>query len=182
MARLGVIWGIGGVIAMLTYSVFRLFGLGLEAFEYAWGWQHWTVFVLNTAFMAHSEGYKGFQQSFAPRVIARAQTLIDSPSLLRLLLAPLFCMGYFHTTRRRLISAYVLTIGIITLIVIFQYISQPWRGILDWGVVVGLTWGIASIAVFAVKAWFGIGPAYPAELPDSELPLTNQVEQEGIQG
>lgn len=182
MARLGVIWGIGGIIGLLTYSVFHLAGLGIEAFAYTWDWRHWTVFVLNTAFMAHSEGYKGFQQAFAPRVVARAQTLIDSPSLLRLLLAPLFCMGYFHATRRRLISVYVLTIAIVSFIVIFQYISQPWRGILDWGVVVGLAWGITSIAVFAVKAWLGLGPAYSAELPDSEPLPADQIEHEGIHG
>ena len=167
MARIGAIWGLGGVVTMLTFAVFRLSGFSLEAFQYPWDWRHWTVFVLNMAFMAHSEGYKGFQKSFAPRVVARAQTLRGNPALLRLLLAPLFCMGYFHTTRRRLISVYVLTVGIITFIVAFQYISQPWRGILDCGVVVGLTWGIVSIGVFAVQAWLEPGNIQAADLPES---------------
>lgn len=182
MTRLGVIWGLGGVIILLTSAVFRLANLSIEAFGYTWDWRHWTVFVINLAFMAHSEGYNAFQKSFAPRVVARAQALAQNPSPLRLLLAPLFCMGYFHATRRRLISAYALSIGIVTLITIFHYISQPWRGILDCGVVVGLAWGIVSIAVFAFKTWRGQGPFHSAELPESELPLTNQVEQEGSHG
>ena len=165
-------WGLSGIVAMLALSVFRLSGLSFEAFQYPWDWRHWTVFVLNTAFMAHSEGYKGFQKSFAPRIVARAQTLQESPSLLRLLLAPLFCMGYFHATRRRLISVYALTIGIVTLIAAFQYISQPWRGILDCGVVVGLAWGIASIGLLAVKAWLEPGDMQAADLPDSQVPTT----------
>ena len=170
MARIGTLWGIGGVVALLVFSVFRLSGFSLEAFQYPWDWRHWTVFVLNTAFMAHSEGYKGFQKSFAPRVVARARTLHDNPPLLRLLLAPLFCMGYFHTTRRRLISVYILTVAIVTFIVAFQYVSQPWRGILDCGVVVGLTWGIVSIGVFTVQAWLEPGNMQEADLPESQVP------------
>lgn len=159
---------------LLTSAVLRLANLSIEAFGYAWDWRHWTVFVINLAFMAHSEGYNAFQKSFAPRVVARAQALAQNPSPLRLLLAPLFCMGYFHTTRRRLISVYALTTAIVTFVAIFQHINQPWRGILDCGVVVGLAWGIISIAVFAVKTWRGQGPFHSAELPDSELPSTKE--------
>ena len=172
LARIGILWGLGGVIALLSSAVLRLVGLSIEAFGYTWDWRHWTVFILNIAFMAYSEGYKGFQKSFAPRVVARAQALRESPSFLRLLLAPLFCMGYFHATRRRLISVYALAIGIITLIVAFQYISQPWRGILDCGVVIGLAWGIASIGVLAVKAWLEPGNTQAADLPESHVPTT----------
>ena len=172
MARLGSIWGLGGILAILAYAVFHLLGRSIEAFGYAWDWRHWALLILNTAFMAHSEGYMGFQKSFAPRVVARARVLDDRPSLLRLLLAPLFCIGYFHATRRRLLSIYTLTLGIGVLIVIFQYISQPWRGILDGGVVVGLTWGMTSIVVLAAKAWREPCTLASADLPDSSLPPT----------
>ena len=172
LARLGAIWGIGGLIIVFAFSVFRLAGVSLEAFQYSWDWRHWTVFVLNTGFMAHSEGYKGFQKSLAPRVVARAQVLMDNPSLLRLLLAPLFCVGYFHAPRQRLISVYILTVGIGVLIAAFQYIGQPWRGILDCGVVVGLSWGIVSISVLTVKAWLEPGNIQEADLPDSQVSTT----------
>lgn len=153
-------------MAMLAYAVVHLLGRSIEAFGHAWDWRHWSLLILNTAFMAHSEGYMGFQKSFAPRVVARAQVLRERPSFLRLLLAPLFCMGYFHATRRRLLSIYTLTLGIVGLIVVFRYISQPWRGILDCGVVVGLSWGMASIVVLAVRAWLEPGRIASADLAD----------------
>lgn len=153
-------------MAMLAYAVVHLLGRSIEAFGHAWDWRHWSLLILNTAFMAHSEGYMGFQKSFAPRVVARAQALRERPSFLRLLLAPLFCMGYFHATRRRLLSIYTLTLGIVGLLVVFRYISQPWRGILDCGVVVGLSWGMASIVVLAVRAWLEPGRIASADLAD----------------
>lgn len=153
-------------MAMLAYAVVHLLDRSIEAFGHAWDWRHWSLLILNTAFMAHSEGYMGFQKSFAPRVVARARALRERPSFLRLLLAPLFCMGYFHATRRRLLSIYTLTLGIVGLIVVFRYISQPWRGILDCGVVVGLSWGMASIVVLAVRAWLEPGRIASADLAD----------------
>ena len=173
MASLGSIWGLGGIMAILAYAVFHLLGRSIEAFGYAWDWRHWTLLILNTAFMAHSEGYMGFQKSFAPRVVVRARALRDRPSFLRLLLAPLFCMGYFHATRRRLLSIYTLTLGIVALIIIFRYISQPWRGILDCGVVVGLSWGMTSIVVLAARSWLEPGTIQSGgDLPDSPMPPT----------
>ena len=38
---------------------------------------------------------------------------------------------------------YILTITIIFLIII-ERISEPWRGIIDTGVLVGLSWGLLS--------------------------------------
>ncbi|MEM7351283.1 MAG: hypothetical protein AAF657_10785 [Acidobacteriota bacterium] len=165
MGRLGAIWGLGGVLAVLAYAVVRLAGIFLEALDYSFDWRHWAVLIVNTAFMAYTEGYRGFQQGYSPRVVARAATLIEAPTGLRVALAPLFCMGYFHTTRRRLISVYVLTFGIVMLILLFQLIPQPWRGILDAGVVLGLSWGMASILAFAAKAWLGPGLVHSPDLP-----------------
>tara|TARA_A100001037_G_scaffold168127_1_gene151027 strand:- start:510 stop:1061 length:552 start_codon:yes stop_codon:yes gene_type:complete len=142
---LAAIWGVGGVIVFLAVAIVRLSQISWDAFSYTFtGWQ-WVVLVAHTVFMAHAEGYKGFQKSFSPRLVARAQHLYREPGWLSGIAAPLFCMGYFGTTPRRLISIYVLTAFIVAIIVAFQYLPQPWRGILDVGVVVGLTWGVASI-------------------------------------
>ena len=103
--------------------------------------------------MVYSEGHRGFHQSYSPRVVARAKYLSERPTFLSVLFAPLFCMGYFRTTKRRLISTYVLTLMIIGFIIVFQQIAQPWRGILDFGVVVGLTWGLVSILFFTIRAF-----------------------------
>ena len=161
----GVVWGLGGVIALLAVAVVRLSVIAVDAFQYPFDFWQWTLLIVHTAFMAHSEGYKGFQKSYAPRVVARARYLIDAPTPARIALAPLFCMGYFHTTRRRLLSTYVLTVLIVVLIVVYHGLAQPWRGLLDVGVVVGLTWGLVSIIAFSVQAFGQSRFDFSPELP-----------------
>lgn len=168
IGRLGAFWGVAGVSLLLSFAVYRLAMITVDAFAFPFQWYHWLVFFGNIAFMAHSEGYKGFQQGFSPRVAARARYLIHHPKLSHVLAAPLFCMGYFGATRKRLIVTYALTLGIVLLVIIFHQISQPWRGILDAGVVVGLSWGIASLIWFAFAA-LGAGEyETSAEVPVDE--------------
>jgi len=163
----------GGVVVLLGTAVVRLSLIAVDAFRHPFdGWQ-WSLLIAHTAFMAHAEGYKGFQKSYAPRVVARAKHLMHEPTPLRLALAPLFCMGYFHTTRRRLLSTYLLTAAIVVLILIYHDLPQPWRGILDVGVVVGLTWGILSLVGFSAKA-FGHGELDTSpELPTAHCTAEN---------
>jgi hypothetical protein len=158
-------WGVCGVLALLGLASYRLILVTFEAFDHPFDWRHWSLLVVNMMFMAYAEGYRGFQKNYSPRVAARAKCLLKAPTLFAAILAPVFCMSYFHTTRRRLISTYVLTAAIIALIVLFQYLSQPWRGILDAGVVVGLTWGMVSIVPFALRAFFDGTFDYSPELP-----------------
>ena len=165
LGRFGAAWGISGVCLLLMYAVYRLSGIAMNAFEVEFQWYHWLVLISNTLFMAYSEGYKGFQLAFSPRVAARARHLLHHPRLLHVFLAPLFCMGYFHTTRKRLIAAYVLFFGILVLILIFQQLSQPWRGILDVGVVVGLSWGLISLVWFSIQAMAAKSFKYSPEIP-----------------
>ena len=164
----GAVWGLAGVTALLLFAIYRLGNMGIAAFGYELDWRHWTLLIVNSLFMAHGEGYRGFQKGYAPRVVARARHLMDNPEPFRVILAPLFVMGYFATTRRRLISAYLLTAMIITLIIIFQQLSQPWRGMLDFGVVIGLTWGVISILIFTVKCFSGAPFDHSPEMPESE--------------
>ena len=153
--RAGMLWGLGGVLLLLLYAILRLSLIAIDAFEQTFHWWHWLILVTNTAFMAHSEGYKGFHKAYSPRVVARARVILDSPTAIRVLLAPLFCMCFFDSTRRRLAVTYVLTGGIVVLLTVFHYLPQPLRGILDFGVVLGLSWGVASIGYFMLKAWTG---------------------------
>ncbi|MCP4433050.1 MAG: hypothetical protein GY806_18915, partial [Gammaproteobacteria bacterium] len=57
------------------------------------------------------------------------------------------------------------TLAIVVLILIFNQISQPWRGILDAGVVVGLSWGVISIVVYYFQAMAGGEFEFSAEVP-----------------
>ncbi len=170
MGRLGAAWGISGVCLLISFAMYRLSGMAMNAFVVDLYWYHWLVLIANSVFMAYSEGYRGFQLAFAPRVAARARHLLNHPRLLHVLLAPLFCMGYFHTTRKRLIVAYGLLFGILVLILIYQQLSQPWRGILDVGVVVGLSWGLVSLVWFFFQAMAAKSFLYSPEMPLGETP------------
>ena len=111
---------------------------------------HWFALVFSVIYMAYAEGYKGFHLAFAPRVVVRARYLADNPRPLHVLLAPLFCMGYIYATRKRQILSFALTTMIICFVLIARSMPQPWRGIVDAGVVVGLGLGVLSIAYFLV--------------------------------
>ena len=95
----------------------------------------------------------------------RARHIRNHPNLVRIVLAPLFCMGYFETTRRRLVSVYLLTIGIVVLVIMFHQLSQPWRGVLDAGVVFGLAWGVISLLWCSFTALGKADYPYSPELP-----------------
>ena len=180
MGALGVLWGIGGFSILMLFAIYRLGALALEAFFIGLEGHHWTILAGSVAFMAYAEGYRGFQKQFSPRFAARVRYLRDHPRLRDVLLAPFFCMGYYHSTRRRLISIYVLTVTIIGFIISFQYLGQPLRGLFDAGVVVGLTWGMISIVYFCSKALteanYDHSPELPTETSTSEVdPIAESV-------
>ena len=111
---------------------------------------HWSALAFSIIYMAYAEGYKGFHLGFAPRVVARARYLAANPRPLHVLLAPLFCMGYIYATRKRQMLSIALTVMIICFVLIARMMPQPWRGILDAGVVVGLSIGVLSIVYFLI--------------------------------
>jgi hypothetical protein len=111
------------------------------------------------------EGYRAFQLRFCPRVVARALYLTQSPRPVYVALAPLFCMGFFHANRRTLALAWGTTTMVVFFILTFRHVSQPWRGIVDGGVVAALGYGvIALLASFATSLATGKASA-SAELP-----------------
>lgn len=151
VGMLAAVWGVGGAITLLGFAVARMLSHCIDAINYPLNASHWVVLVAWTFFMAYSEGYRGFQRGYSPRVAARALYLRDHSTLLRLALAPLFCMGFFHAPLRRRITVIVLVIVISLLVVLFRQLPQPWRGVLDFGVVVGLTWGIVATLIYFFK-------------------------------
>ncbi len=167
MSRVGAVWGLGGVILLLAGAIYRLTPLALDAFSHTWLWYHWLASAGVVFFMAYFEGYRAFQQAFSPRVAARVRYLLHHPNWLHSVFAPLFCMAYFHATRRRQISSLSVTAGIIVLVMLVRLLDQPWRGIIDGGVVVGLAWGLVSLVVFAYQA-----------LTDDEFPYSPEVPEE----
>ncbi|WP_372834025.1 hypothetical protein [Pontibacterium sp.] len=165
LGSVAALWGFAGISLILGSAIYRLSQIAWQMFEQPFSWYHWAALAFSVAFMGFAEGYRGFQKAFSPRVAARIYYLSKHVTPMRALLAPLFCMGYFHVRRKRQIVTVCLTLGIIVLVQFVHMLEQPWRGIVDAGVVVGLTWGLLSIALFSFKAFFGNGFNHSPETP-----------------
>jgi hypothetical protein len=145
-------WGIAQVTLLLASSVYRLTPKALAPWHdgslsnlqkilfFAW-------LVVN----AYLEGYRGFQLRFCPRVVGRAKLLSETPTVLRTVLAAPFVLSMFDAPRRELIARYVFLTALITLIAAVRQLPQPWVGIVDGGVVVGLAWGMVMTVVYFVR-------------------------------
>lgn len=166
MRVLGVIWGVVGVSALLLRAIIGLSPRAWNAIESGLSAWQWIVLVTWTLFMLITEGYRGFQKKFSPRTAARVKYLRDHPSLVRVLLAPIFCMGFFHANKKTRIIAYSLTLGIVMLVLAVTFLCpDPWRGIIDCGVVLGLTWGLISFWIYTYKALTQRGFPHSPETP-----------------
>jgi hypothetical protein len=149
----GALWGVVGVLMLLGSAVYRLSFPALDAFSHDFFWYHWVALALIVVFMAYAEGFRAFQQGFSPRVAARARYLRENPRAVHVIFAPFFCMGFFYATRRRQVTSLSVTAGIILLVITVRLLPQPWRGIIDAGVIIGLAWGIISLFIFSFKAF-----------------------------
>ena len=149
---IAVTWAIFGLLFLLCFACWRLSAYTFESLSMQLNWIHWLVMIGWAIFMAHSEGYKGFQKQFSPRFAARCKYLLANATWLQTLLAPLFCMAYFHAPRKRVVATWTLTIMILVFIFAFRYLPQPWKGLLDFGVVLGLAWGLVSTVIYCFKA------------------------------
>lgn len=82
-------------------------------------------------------------------------------------LAPAFCIGYFHGTRKRVISSWCVTTIIFLVVVGVKRLGNPYRAIIDAGVIVGLAIGVLSIlCIFAKSLAEGRPPKYDPSLPE----------------
>ena len=167
LGRLASLWGVLGFTLILVQAIARLTPLALEPIRQGglelW---HWGLYGASVAVNAYSEGYRGFQLQAAPRIVARALHLDARPRPLHVILAPLFVAGLFHATRRRLVATWLLYTGIAVLVVLVRLLDQPWRGVVDAGVVVGLTWGGLAILWIYGRALAGSPPAASPDLPE----------------
>lgn len=163
---LAITWGLGGIGLILGGALVRLTPWALDLRDHELGVGHWLFGAAWVAFMAYTEGYRGFQGRFSPTVVARAWALAADPRPHHLALAPLFCMGFFHATRKRRITAWALTLGIAGVVAVVKQLPQPWRGLVDMGVLVGLSWGAISIALLTADAVRRGAPPGDPQLPE----------------
>lgn len=164
------LWGLLGLSALLGSSVYRVSLVALGA----WGQDvvplqahHWIFLAVWVAFMGYTEGYRGFQLGYSRRVVRRALSLKQEERLLPRLLAPLTCMGIIYASRRRLVSAWSIIVAVVGMVSLVRLFPQPWRGLVDAGVVVGLGWGLLSMwSNMARVLAGGVVPA-PVRRPES---------------
>lgn len=143
----GALWGVAGIVALLSFAIYRLAPYALEALRSGLTPAQWLILVAWCGFMVVSEGRDGFERRLAPRIATRARQINADGDMLSIVLAPLYCFGYFRAPARQMIVSYVAIVFIIAAIVIVHQFSQPWRGIVDCGVVLGLAYGVIAIIV-----------------------------------
>jgi hypothetical protein len=167
---LAYLWGVGGIVFLLAEALVRLIPVAWEPIASGMlSPSQWLIYASWVAFNGYCEGYRGFQRAFSPRAAARAHHLAESGSLLQSLLAPLFCMSLFHASRRGLSVAWILLVGIVALVLLVKSLPQPWRGIIDGGVVVGLVWGVFSLCMSSLRTLLSGPPAIDLQLPGDSV-------------
>jgi hypothetical protein len=102
--------------------------------------------------MLFFEGYRGFQRSFSPRVVARAAELTRSPTPAQVALAPLYCMGLLWAPRAVLMRQWTLVALVVGLVLVVARLEQPTRGLVDLGVVAGLGYGLWTLLAASARA------------------------------
>jgi hypothetical protein len=169
-ALLGVLWAWIGFSILILSAISRLTPKVLEVDWATLSWYSWTFAGLFLVMMLHSEGYRGFHCQLNPRFIARSAVLWRQPSFLRVVFAPLFCIGYFGATRKRQITSFAVTTAIVLLIVSVSFCPQPWRGLIDLGVVAGLSLGLLSLYLRLLSTLSGKTAFADPEMPLEQIP------------
>lgn len=178
LGLVGAFWGAAGLSLILLDAINRLSRLALHALDHGLDVVHWVSLPIVVVLLAYSEGYRGFQKSFSPRCAARTWHLYRHPDLLSVAFAPLFVMGFFRATRKPLLFAWVGTSLIVLLVVILHQSPQPWRGIVDAGVVAGLSWGLVSFLYSTARTFisgrYPVSPEVPGLAPGAWVTNTEK--------
>jgi hypothetical protein len=77
-------------------------------------------------------------------------------------------MGLFGATRKVLIISWSIIFMVIGLVILVRSLPEPWRGIVDAGVVIGLGLGLLSIAIFFVQGLAGKKIEHDPCIPETE--------------
>lgn len=149
--RLAELWGLAGVAVLFGFAIFRLGARGLatpfgelNAFE-------WGALGASVVFFVYGEGVLALQRRWVPRVLERVRCLRKETGWAFQVFAPLYAMSMIGASRRRMVSGWVLFLGVAVLAITVQRLPSPWRGIVDLGVAGALGIGLVSLLAGAVR-------------------------------
>ncbi|MDP3275510.1 MAG: hypothetical protein Q8Q09_09970 [Deltaproteobacteria bacterium] len=163
-------WGAGAIVLSLFDAIVRLARVAWDARERGLMRPAMLVFTaLWTLVIVYGEGYRAFAGILAPRMASRLLVLSRQPLGWRHVLAPAYALSLVTTPPRRLLSAWMMLLGVMSAILIVRKLPQPWRGSVDFGVVCALTYGTLAIVSACAKA-LRTGES----VTDPELPLQAQ--------
>lgn len=155
-------WGVLQVVSILANAIKRLLPIATVPFhQNDLRLYQWLIMAAWSAWMGYAEGYRAFQQKFSPLVVSRAFSLSDNPSIANWVLAGPYSMGMFGADRKRMIVSWAITAGVFSLVKLVKFLPYPYRSIVDAGVVVGLSYGAASIMVQTLLRLFQRSPDEP---------------------
>ena len=91
------------------------------------------------------EGIDAFGKKLSPMIIGRSYTLSTSSPLHHIVFAPFYSAGYFHSSTKRKLTIWIVTMAIAGMVALTKKLSPLNRGIVDAGVVAGL--GVGALCV-----------------------------------
>lgn len=162
-------WGVLGVGLILLNAISRFGPVALEPLRrrdltLAQG----CAYAATVASLAYVKGHRALSKKFTPLVVARAFTLGPEGgccTALRAVLAPLYSIGLFHATAKRMAVGWGIMAAVACLVVGVKRLPYPWRSIVDAGVAVGLSLGVAALCVHYGRALAGHMPDADPQLP-----------------
>jgi hypothetical protein len=158
------LWAYGFVVVLLLGATHGVIFVGLRLVDQLpMPWGDWVLLAISLAFFSYVEGYRGFFLNWSPWVVRRSLLLpqlvwpartrgCSCGRVLAALLGPLFAMGFFCASRRRLLISLVLYPGIVGLVVAVRALPSPYHEITDLGVAAGIGLGTLSLVHCFVKA------------------------------
>ena len=149
--RLAEGWALLGVSFVFLKSAMQLGVRGVVTMLSGMTTGEWMAFIVITALFVYGEGVRALQMKYMPYVLRRIAQL-PGESAVNQILAPLYAFSLIGAERRVLVKAWAGTAAIVAAVIIVRQFSEPWRGIVDFGVAMALTWGLIALLAGAWKA------------------------------
>jgi hypothetical protein len=147
------IWGVLQVASVLVNSIGRMIPIAYLPFQRKdIQLYQWIIYLLFSSFMVFFQGYKGFQNKFAPLVVSRAMNLSQHLNIVNFLFAGPYCMGMFSASRKRIVISWGFVLGVTALAKFVKYLPYPYKSIVDGGVVLGLSYGTTALILCLISA------------------------------